>query len=135
MLKCKKCERGPKYNKAHHPTCKQSNAYKFKLKNGGRAKKLVSDERRGQTNPFTRADGDAFFQPRVSSSNGAPGAPTAQDTSPQQNTSPAQQDTSPQDTIPEVVPPKEPENSFPDNLFSPEMLKVAIQKRVKIPSY
>jgi hypothetical protein len=44
-LKCKKCERGAKYNKAHHPTCKQSNAYKFKLKTG-RTTKLVSDERR-----------------------------------------------------------------------------------------
>jgi hypothetical protein len=61
MLKCKKCERGAKYDKAHLPTCKESNAYKLKLKNNGR--KLVSDKRGGQTNPFTRANGDAFFSP------------------------------------------------------------------------
>jgi hypothetical protein len=33
-LKCKKCERGPKYNNAYHLTCKESDVYKNLKKNG-----------------------------------------------------------------------------------------------------
>jgi hypothetical protein len=70
---CKKCERGVKYKKPHHPTCPESNFYKHnshrftlrtppiawvmankKFKNNGR--KLTPDKRGGQTNPFTTAN-------------------------------------------------------------------------------
>jgi hypothetical protein len=52
--------------------------------------------------------------------------PTAQDTSTQQ-----QQYTA---YIEQEVPSKKPADSFPDNLLSPEMLKVEIQKCIKAPA-
>jgi hypothetical protein len=121
-----------KYKKPHHPTYSESNFYKRNshrftsssdpsawvtannnLKNNGR--KLAPDERGGQTNPFTRADGDAFFEPKVSA-NGTSSTPTQQ-----------QQYTTCTGTEKEVP-------QGPD-LLLPELLKVEIQKRVNNPSY
>jgi hypothetical protein len=115
IVKCKKCERGPKYNKAHHPTCKESNAYK-KKKNG---RKSSANKRGGKTNPFTRVDGEAFFQPRAGT-----------------GTTPTAPDITRQSTSIEQALEREPADSFPDNfLLSPEALKEEIQKRAKSPSY
>jgi hypothetical protein len=95
-LACKKCERGENYKKPHHPTCEKSRKYKFNcggpppsaramadentaknnLKKNGR--KLAPNERGGQTNPVTRAHGEAFFEPRVGTGTTTP---TVQDTS------------------------------------------------------
>ena len=142
-LKCKACERGPRYKKGHHPTCTESDYYKFNsggptpsaramadhkaakrnLKNNLR--KLASEERGGHTNPFTRADGDAFFEPRVGT-NGS----SSQDTSTRQ-----EQNTPSTRTELAVVSQREPAPSSPNNFLAPETLKLEIQKRVKSPSY
>jgi hypothetical protein len=135
---CKKCERGVTYKKPHHPTCPESNFYK---KNSHRFTShtptsvwvATNNNNNKKLAPFTRADGDAFFEPTGVVANG----PTV--------------GASPTVIVPTVgdigdttrrhrhqkVPTKQPQAPELDNpdFLSPKTLKEEIQKQVKSPSY